>query len=281
MAISFFYNISNSVLLTIFIVVLVSMSLWGAFIITLLGLNSSTNNNMNNIFIGILSLVIGVIFAFIISSEWQQYHDANVNLNTEANTLFLLYDTFQILPDTELILIQINTYICYIINVEFPAMQKGLIPVDNVILNELYLLIYQYIPPDTPQANIIYSNGISLFNEAVFLAAQRLQTSNMGLAKELWWVMILGFIILIIMSWFVSGDIWFRFFLTVFITGGYAAILFLAVALDFPFRGQLSLTPSPFQFVLDQLGLTCAKLVSEDRNDGTNERAQNINPVCG
>lgn len=234
------------------------MSLWGAFIITLLGLNFSTNNNMNNIFIGILAIVIGVIFAFIISSEWQQYHDANVNLNTEANTLFLLYQTFQILPDTELILIQINTYICYIINVEFPAMQKGLIPVDNVILNELYLMIYQYIPPDTPQGAIIYGNGISLFNEAVFLAAQRLQTSNMGLAKELWWVMILGFIILIVMSWFVSGDIWFRFLLTVFITGGYAAILFLAVALDYPFRGQLSLTPAPFQFVLDQLMLTCS-----------------------
>lgn len=257
MAVDFFYSIPNALLLLLFIVVLVSMSLCGLLIITILGLNTRTNNESIHIYTGILAVVIGVIIAFIISSEWQQYHDASTNTVTEADVLYLLYQTFDALPGTDDITDTIGQYICNIINVQFPAMKLGQIPATDEILNELQILIYVYDPPDTAKDNMLYSNGLSLFNQAVFLGTQRLQSSTMGLADELWWVMVFGFVILMIMSWWLSGSMWLRTIMTIFITGGYAAILFLAVALDYPFRGDLSVSSAPFQFVLQQLNITC------------------------
>lgn len=255
--VDFFYNIPNNLLILVFIVVLVSLALIGLYIFIVLTddrFSKRFDNANTNIYLSLLVVVIGVVMAFVITDEWQNFTQIQSDLITEANVLFLLIQTIEPLPDTSDTIIMIVQYICSIINVEFPAMQIGQLPPDNVFLDSLQVAIYEYHPLTT-RDTVLYDKSIDLLNQAIFLRNKRLEASVDGLPAELWTVLLLGVIVLIIMSWFITGDNYYRAIMVILIVTTYASLLFLIVALDFPFMGQFSLTAEPFQFVLDKLGV--------------------------
>lgn len=259
MAPSFFYNVPNSILMFLFIVVLVSMSLIGLFIFTILvsrGFIRTYDDEKTNIYLATVAVVIGILIAFTISDEWQRYNTADVNSIQEANSLFLLSQTLIFLPDTDQTRLFLIQYICSIINIEFPAMQMGELPTDTVAFDSLQAAIYEYLP-SSDRDDILYSKTIDLFNQAAALRQQRLQVSVRGIPNELWWIFIFGFIVIVTMTWFVKGGMLYRVIMNALVTASYAALLFLAIALDFPFRGSLALTAQPYILVLDSIPAVC------------------------
>lgn len=264
MTINLFYDIPNSILMLLFIVVLVSMSIIGLFIFTIATSNNfmrTFDDTNTGLYISIVAVAIGILYAFIISDEWQKYHEADNNLTQEANTLYLLAQTLDSMPGTEQSITFLIQYVCSIINIEFPAMKLGQLPSDNQNLFNLQVSIYDYIPTSAHDS-ILYAKAVDLMNQAVFLRNQRLETSVKGIPNELWWMLIFGFIITAIMSWFLKGNILYRIVMNAFVVSIYAALLFLATALDFPFRGDFSLTTAPFDFIIQRFGVNCSDYTS-------------------
>jgi hypothetical protein len=254
------YDVSNSVVLFTFIIIIVFLSIIGLIIFTLLtscGFMTSFNNEAIGVYIGVLAIVVGIVIAFIISDLWQKFHEAETNMAQEANILYQLYNTLVAMPRTEISQVLLINYICYIINIEFPSLENGITSTQGTLLiDALRKAIYGYIPINDRE-QILYAEALTLFNRSQVLRTSRIESALVGLAPELWWVMILGLVLLIVMSWFITGDFWFRVTMVTFLATGYASMIFLVVALDYPFKGDLGLSPTPFEFVLTQIGVTC------------------------
>ncbi|CAK7994648.1 Domain of unknown function (DUF4239)-containing protein [uncultured virus] len=246
---TFLYDLPSSTLLVLFIVVAVILSLVGLtaykyFVPT--GYFTFDSNSLTAIFIGIIGVPVGVVLAFVITGVWQSYNDADAKNEREASNLLFLYRSVQQLPDTGKILRSIRNYISYIIEVEFPQMRAGIDPVEGLeLLLNIGSQIYN-LNPVTPKEIVLYEESIDIYNEVLALRAARIGFQE-GLAPELWWVLIIGVVIIIIMSWFVySRRVVLHYIMTAAIAAGLASLLFLIVVLDRPYQGQFSLDENSF-----------------------------------
>jgi len=82
---------------------------------------------------------------------------------------------------------------------------------------------------------------------------ERIVEASEGTPKELWWMLIIGFSITIIISWFLKGNQAYRVAMITLSAITYASMAFLVVALDFPFKGEFGLRPVAFQNVWNKL----------------------------
>jgi hypothetical protein len=261
MAVDLFYQVNNSFLIFSFavfgfIVALVSTILYSAlfpcgFVLF--------ENDTTGIYLGTITAAIGIVIAFIVTNEWQSYRDLQNLMTREANFIYNMYYTALYLEDSELITSIIKEYLCAIINIEFPQMEQGIIPPDDAkVVQRLVDSIYAY-KPDTNKSNQLplYNSLLSLLGEALQARATRLESVNSGLADELWWVLIAGYFIIVFMSLLLSGSFQSRLLCTTAASVTYAILLFLAVALDSPFKGDFGLDPLPYIYVTEIIGIPC------------------------
>ena len=217
------------------------------------------NSNNLGLYISVIGVAIGIIIAFIITNEFAGYNTAANNASQEANIIYILYQTLQNMPNSQSQQTLLQQYLCNIITVEFPALENGNIPPDNTLVNELVNSINGYIP-DVNISNqaTLYATSVNLLNEALFLRTQRIQSSTFGIATELWWVILICFVIIIIATCLFTDNIQSRAVMVIIVSIVYASLIFLIVALDYPFRGDFSLSSESFQFVANLIGLNCS-----------------------
>jgi len=251
---TFFYSTPDSKLLTILLVitiVIVGMFLFiFKYVTRTCDFNDSSNASVG-IWLGIVGVPVGVVLAFIVSTTWSAFSDAQAKENAEATNLLLLYNLLDALPGAEAIQEQIKVYTEFIIKVEFPLMEQGIQSIEGLnMITSIGDAIYE-LNPETSQETTLYSEAITMFESIMSLRIARLGYAVYGLAPELWWVLILGVIIVIFMSFFVYCR---SFTLQVIMTCMSAAVLvsllFLIVALNYPYRGDFGLDSLPFQIAL-------------------------------
>jgi hypothetical protein len=261
MTINYFYDTPNAVLLFVFIVTLVALALIGLYIFTVLTGDTAskvffTNNTNTGTYISAIATAIALLIAFIISNEWQTFTQTQNNLIQESNDLYLLYITVFSLTGAQDILPAIINYICSIINIEFPIMKQGEDIGFSTFLDIVQAELLSYVPI-TDKDRILYTQALDLLNDATALRNTRAEVAVAGIPSEFWWMLVLGFIVLSVMIWFITGNAMYRIYMTTFVTIIYATLLFLVVILAYPFRGSFGLSAEPFIFVLDKLNATC------------------------
>lgn len=255
MSFSFLYNIPNFALMLIFIVLLVCISILGLCLFEKYN-HHKYDNQTTGLYLSVAAIVVSIVLAFVISNEWQSYKNSEENVIEESNTLYLLYEMISNMTNPENIQNALHQYICSIINVEFPGMRNSTIIRDQDVADNFRKSLLGY-NPTTSKDEILYTQALSLLNHALALREARLQTSVTGVAKELWWMIIIAFTIIMIMMWFITGDLMYRIVMSSLVVAIYATMIFLLVVLDYPFRGEFSLSAEPFETVLEKLNLTC------------------------
>lgn len=253
----FFYNTPNSKLLTILIIVTVFLTAMFLYIFKYVTasvpVNDSTNGTIGA-YMTIVGLPVGVILSFIVTNNWASFSDAQAKENAEATKLLLLYNLLDAFPGAEDIQASIKTYTEFIIKVEFPLMGKGKQSIEGLdMITSIGDAIYE-LDPQTDQETTLYGSAILMFQEIMSLRIARMGYVVYGLAPELWWVLILGVIVVIFMSFFLYME---NFTMQAIMTGLCAGILvsllFLVVALNFPYRGDFGLDSLPFQIALGNM----------------------------
>src|SRR5438105_12545963 len=137
MAFEFLYNVPNSLLLFLFILFVVVLAVIGLFLFIYLvpaKYRDRAHNRTTGIFLSATATITAIAIAFIISDEWEAYTRALSNMDEEATALFLLYGIVSNLPDTQTTQELIIQYLCYIINVEFPALSRGTVPPEGIVI---------------------------------------------------------------------------------------------------------------------------------------------------
>lgn len=269
---TFYYDIPNSTLLVLFITVAIILAIVGLTIYRYFlphGYFTYESNSMTSVYIGIIGVPVGIVLGFVITGVWESYNQASANNEKEAADLLFLYETLEQIPGTGKIRCNLREYIVYVVNTEFPLMRDGIIPSSGLnLLLEIGNQI-RNLNPSTEKEAIMYRQSIEIYREALSSRAARIAFQD-GIQAEIWWVLIIGVVILIMMSWLVyCRYAILQYILTIFVAAGLAALLFLAVALDNPYQGEFSLEPTSFRIALSIIdGDTTANIQTRRRRRG-------------
>ncbi|CAH6421380.1 Hypothetical protein POVR2_LOCUS370 [uncultured virus] len=216
------------------------------------------NDNLNSVigtYIGVVGLPVGVVLSFIVASAWSQFSDAQRSESEEATKIFELYNLVGQYPvQGPEIQERIKEYTEEIIDNEFDIMAQGVQPTLGFdLLTGIGDMIYR-LNPQTPRESVLYSQSIDLYKEIQALRIIRMGYVSYGVASELWWVLILGVVVVIAMTFFLRMESFLlQAIVTAMITATLVSMLFLVIVFNYPYRGDFGLDAVPFQTALQNM----------------------------
>ena len=250
-----FYSVPSSKLLVIFVTILVVISLVGmhVFDITTSNISHTFINNNTSIYTSIISIATALIIAFIVSNEWQAYRKTQESLTKEAGNIYILLKVLEPMKGMEKATSLTKQYLESIITTEFEDMKLGKLKQTNDIMSELQVTINNHKLSGDERELMLYNKVYDALNDAILYRRGRLETYQVGTPKEVWWLLIIGFTMTIVMTWFINGDPFYRSSMTILVSVTYASMLFLAISLDYPFKGEAGLSPLSFNLIWEKV----------------------------
>jgi hypothetical protein len=194
----------------------------------------------------------GITLALIAVSSYQSFAAANQVAAREAASLGTLYRDVSSYPEPIRGDLQamLRDYTKYVIEEAWPAQKRGVIPeggTTRVTAFQTKLLSFQ---PQTPAEEILHAETIRQFDVFVDYRRQRLNSVSTRLPDVLWYVIGVGAVLNALVTWLfdvkrLTVHLLFAGIMSLFI----AQIVFMLVAMDSPFRGEVSVGPDAYQLV--------------------------------
>lgn len=250
----FFYTIPNSKLLTALIVITVLLVIVLLIIFRYVGRHCGLNDSSNGMvgaYLSMVALPVGVVLSLIVASTWAAYDDAQAKENEEATDLLLLYNLLDNFEGAEDVQAAIKQYTAYIVSDEFPLMADGIQSRQGLImLTDIGDMIYQ-LQPEPGREVVLYGKAIDIYQRIITLRIIRMGYVVNGLQPELWWVLVLGVVMVIFMSFFLySCSTVLHCIMVAMAAATLISLLFLIIALNYPYKGDFGLDSLPYQIGL-------------------------------
>jgi Protein of unknown function (DUF4239) len=141
-------------------------------------------------------------------------------------------------------------YTRYVIEEAWPAQRRGVIPeggTARVTTFQDKLLSFQ---PQTRAEEILHAETIAQFGVFVDLRRQRLNSVSTGLPDVLWFVVLVGAVVNAVLSWlFDVKQLTVHLLLAGLMALFVSQIVFMIVAMDKPFLGEVSVGSEALQLV--------------------------------
>lgn len=97
------------------------------------------------------------------------------------------------------------------------------------------------------------------FNKIVELRRQRLQAVPSGLPPVIWIVVLVGaFLNIVLTLFFVTDNLTFHVWMTALLASLIGLLVFLIAAMDYPFRGEFSVSAEAFEIIYERFMATPA-----------------------
>lgn len=202
--------------------------------------------------VNVVGLFYGLLLGLVVVAAYQHYSDVQEKVSNEATALGVLYRDIAGLPNPlrSDLQAQLSDYNLYLINEVWPIQQRtGNIPYREVTakINAVQDKLVTFTPQGAAQTNSLYFSMQNL-DEYVKLRRDRLYEINNGLLDILYQVLLLGAALLIGASWFLLLE---NRVTHLAVTGVIALsiglFLFLIVALDYPLRSSIGISPRSFE----------------------------------
>ena len=199
-------------------------------------------------------MLFGLIAALTAVSVWQRYEQVSGVVSEEATAIAGLYRDFSGYPQPQRGEMQeiLRGYTRQIIEEAFPAHRD-----DRVILKgvewmdrlQARLLAFE---PSTESQKIVHAETLRAFNELVQKRRQRLDAVQSGLPGVFWLMLLPGAVGCLGMALFFHVEsAALQTILLLGLAGFLAMVLFVIIALDRPFQGDLGIAPDSYILVRD------------------------------
>jgi hypothetical protein len=213
-----------------------------------------TQHEVGGFIIGVLGAIYAVLLAFVVVVVWNQFEDAKSTVEKEANQLHDLSRIAQGFsnPVRQRMLDGLRAYVQVVIDDEWRTMSEGKAsPKAQAAMEDLWR-IYRDVDPQTNRENALYGESLDRLSDVS--DSRRLRVFASGddipmVIRILLWVG--GFITIAFTYFFGVKSLRSQALMTMALSGEIAFILFLVVALDNPFHGDLRVPPEPMQTVLE------------------------------
>ncbi len=114
--------------------------------------------------------------------------------------------------------------------------------------------VLAHVQPVTPAEQVTYAEMMRTLNELYAARRDRLAAARQGIPGVIWWIIGLGCVNTVVFSFFFGmPSRRMHYAMTGMLAGSMALVIVLIIALDWPFRGDLSASVEPFLAVRDSM----------------------------
>lgn len=216
-------------------------------------LQYGVHNEINSYYLASVAVLFALVLGQITVETYETYVDAKAKVAQESGCLISLFNELDGYPhplctDLEQELIK---YIDYIVNVEWPDHQRGVVTNKGSILLERIEDKVMSFEPKTESQKALHNEVMETFDEVVRSRASRILMVNTGLPHLFWVIVIVGAMINISITYlFYYDNIRLHILQVALLSSSIGLVVFLTVALDNPFRGELSVSRDSYQTAL-------------------------------
>jgi hypothetical protein len=249
------YNIPTTLMVMMFSAVFVGITWIGIiFIRPLLRMFVRSQPGLNELVGFVLSchcVFFGLLLGLLAVGTYQSMVDIERIAVREAGLLRAFYRSMQRYPEPvrSQTLPLIKEYVRFVIEEHWPAQRRGIVaeggvPRMNAVQDNLFSF-----EPRTKGEEIIHQKTVEQFNEMAEVRRQRIQSADAGLSIIMWYVVVIGSLIMVIIIWLFDMKM-----IPHLILGGLLAfflgtVVSLIAVMDRPLYGQASIGPEAYEAV--------------------------------
>jgi len=200
--------------------------------------------------LSVLATLFGLLLAFVIVIEYQNYGDAQSDVGREADALAAIVRDSDAFAGTGRARVQdaVEGYARSVVEQEWPQMGEG---GDSALawrrLDRIFAVL-QRIEPESRRETAFYEDAVGQLNAALVARRDRLDAARGGLPPLMTVLVLIGSLVILIYATLVgSRQAWLHA-----VNAGAIAVLIgsslvVLLTLSYPFSGDLAIEPEPFQ----------------------------------
>jgi hypothetical protein len=200
--------------------------------------------------IGSYGVFYGITLGLIAVATWDNFDASEDLIMKEASALSALERDVAALPEPASGELRglLRDHLDFVIDRAWPEHRKGRIPVDvdaHVDAFQQRLIAFE---PRTERESVLFAEAIDQFNVMLQLRRDRLATIGNGLPAVLWWIVLTGAILNMILLYVLRIEPLRTHMLLIGLVATFIGLMiFFIVAMDHPFVGELSIEPDAFE----------------------------------
>jgi len=198
----------------------------------------------------------GLAVALMAVNVSQTYSDVSKLVSGEATSLAALYRDVSGYPATIRAKLQgeLREYTRYVIEDAWPLQRQGKVPGGGVERLNVFQADLIAFEPVTEGQKLLHGEALRAYNHMVQARRLRLDAVHTGLPGVMWGVIIAGAFIGLSSSFFFRlEDARVQIIQSALLATFIGLVIFMVLALDRPFRGDLGIPPDSYVLVFDQL----------------------------
>jgi hypothetical protein len=207
------------------------------------------HNDLTGFTVAVISVTYAVLLAFIAIATWQAYASAEDIIDREADCVGSIYRDTQGLPASmgQDIRSDIQIYVETVVDQEWPQQQDGITPTRGwEPLRKVHSAIVTMQPMSRGEA-VIEAELLKTLNMLYSARSSRISAAQGHIPEVIWWIIFLGGALTVSYTYlFGFRDFSMHLITTSAVSTALALVVVLIVALDWPFRGKVSVSPEAF-----------------------------------
>ena len=210
------------------------------------------HNDVAGFIIAIIGVVYAVLLAFIAVAAWANFDNANRVVQQEANLVDNLYRDAIAIPEPARSAVRedIKQYLRLVIDEEWPAQRQHKADTSGWVAIEKLQSAVAALDPKTLGQSVVEAEMLKTLNDLYSARRTRLLAASDGIPNTIWSILVLGGVITIAFSFFFGmHSMVMHYAMTGTLAASLALVMVLIVALDWPFRGEVSISPEAFTTV--------------------------------
>lgn len=253
------YNMPTTMMVVMVSIVFVGITWLGLiFIRPLLRVFVRSQPGFNDLVGYVLSchcVFFGLLLGLLAVGTYQTLADIERTTVREAGLMRSFYRSMQGYPEPTRseVLPLIREYVRYLVDETWPLQRRGIVAEGGVPrMNAVQAKLFSF-EPKTKGQEILHDRTMDQFNTMAEVRRARIQSAELGISAIMWYVVIIGSLIMIIMVWLFDMKL-----IPHMILGGLLAfflgtVVSLIVAMDRPFLGDVAIGPDVYKAVLDRM----------------------------
>jgi hypothetical protein len=210
-------------------------------------------NDVAGFIYAVLGVTYAVLLGLMVVAVWEEWNAASVTADDEASSLAEVFWLADRMPETEGRHIQelARSYASVVVNEEWSLMEREKSSSRAWDLLDDIRTSLQNFDPSTPEEQVVYEQSLERMRDLADARRDRLLEAEQGLPGILWVVLITGGVIVVGFTYLFGLDSTLIHLLMVAsLALVIALVLFTVAALNFPFKGDITIGPDAMEHVL-------------------------------
>jgi hypothetical protein len=212
----------------------------------------AAHNDRAGFILAVIGVIYAVLLAFIAIGVWERFQEAEARTYDEAGSLATVYRDAGSFPNAPKLRGALQAYVHSVIDHEWPSMSRGArSPISDALLETVDRDV-RALPVSSPRLQDIHDQMLAAMDTALMDRQTRLTIDFNGINGILWAVLIVGAYLTVAFTYFFGFE---RTSMQQLMIGTLSLmiglVLFLVIALDFPYRGSIAVEPEAFRSLLE------------------------------